>query len=268
MAVQILRHAILMVLNNLGDALKATLAPLVAGAVAVMLLFAVLGIDVEALSALSGPGGDPLAQEDLPPEALQNVGSLMIFLLLAALISILCFSWAAVVWHRFILLEEYPPALPSPSGKPVGAYLWRSLLVAILLIVVMIPVSLIGGLLLGPLLAGSPVLATAVFSTVFGVLASYLWLRWAMVLPAVAVGRGLTIRDSWKATGRLGSTILGVSVLTILLNLVLGLLAVPFGASFVALLVNIVVSWFTALVGLSILTTLYGHLIEDRPLVE
>lgn len=266
MALQIVRHAILMVFNNWRDALKASLGPIVLGIAVSLVLAVILQVDLSLIVAqqpiITDTGG-PMAQQ-LPP----NAGGLILFGLLAALISLFVLSWVAVAWHRFILLEEYPGTIPTLTGKPVWPYLGKSVWLALVLIVVFVPISLVFGLALGPVAVASPFLAGVIAAILLGLVFGYLWLRWALVLPSAAVGEGMSLSDSWATTRPLSGTIWSVSILVILLNFVLGLIAAPFGQSFIALIVQQVVNWFTLMVGLSVLTTLYGHLVEKRPLVD
>src|SRR6056297_2995178 len=123
MALQIVRHAILMVFNNWRDALKASLGPIAIGIALSLVLALLLRVDLSLILAqqpiITDTGG-PMAQQ-LPP----NAGGLVLFGLFVALISLFVLSWVAVAWHRFILLEEYPGLLPPLSGKPVWRYLGK-----------------------------------------------------------------------------------------------------------------------------------------------
>jgi hypothetical protein len=93
-------------------------------------------------------------------------------------------------------------------------------------------------------------------------------LRISLILPAAALSARMSIPDSWEATRTVAASLWGVALILAGLNLVLYLIAgllLPgqFGASFV------IRTMFFALEGLifiSILTTLYGHLVEGRSL--
>jgi len=264
MALQIVRHAILMVLNNWQNALKASLGPIAIGVALALGLALLLQVDLSLILSrepIFTDTGGPVAQQ-LPP----NAGGLALFGVLAALISLFILAWVAVAWHRFILLEEYPDTLPQLSGKPVLPYIGKSVWLAVVLIVVFIPIALLASLALGPVALASPFLGGLIAAIVLGLVFGYFWLRWALVLPSAAVSEGMTLSQSWAATKPLSGTIWTVSVLVIVLNFVLGLIALPFGQSFIALIVDMVINWFTLMVGLSVLTTLYGHLVEGRPL--
>ena len=260
MAPQIVKHAILMVLNNIVDAMKATIGPAIIAGIAIVLMAAALGINPGMLTALGTADPDTFG---LVP---QNPGALLLFTLGALVVTLLAMSWAAVAWHRFVLLEEYPGALPNFNGPQIRDYIGKTIVLVILLMLVMLPVVLLLGGILMPLAQAGGILAGIVATTVLGIIPSYFWLRWALVLPAAAVSSPMGIRQSWGATAPHSRTILGVAALLMLLNLVLGLLAVPFGASIVAVIISYAVNWFTLLVGLSVLTTLYGHIVEGREL--
>lgn len=262
MAPQIVKHAILMVLNNLANALKATVGPAVIAGIAVALLGGALGVGPATIAQMGALGAEGV------PAVPENAGRLVLFVLIAGVILALAMSWAAVAWHRFILLEEYPGALPAFNESATLRYLGKSIVMSLLLVLIMVPVVLLLGGLLAPLTQTGGLLAGIVATVVLGIIPSYVWLRWALVLPAAAVTRPMGIRESWRATAPHSRTILGVAVLLMLLNLVLGLIAVPFGASIVAVILSYAVNWFTLMVGLSVLTTLYGHIVEGRELAE
>ena len=58
-----------------------------------------------------------------------------------------------------------------------------------------------------------------------------------------------------------------VSLLLAILNTVLSaLLGAVLGSSLLLSLAQLVVGWFTTMLALSVLTTLYGHLVERGPL--
>ncbi|SLN32663.1 hypothetical protein [Roseisalinus antarcticus] len=270
MSVNIMRHAILMVLNNLADALRASLGPIMIGVVAVVAIAAVLNVNPMLLFAppdfgMMDPGAmDPSGMGQMP----QGYPQFALLALISAVWSLVIFSWVSVTWHRFILLEEYPGSLPAIADRPIWAYIRKSLWLAILIILVFIPIILLLSLALGPMLAILGQFGALAFSLVLGLIFGYVWLRWSLILPAVAVGRQMTVSESWQATKPMSGTIWGVAFLLILLNFVLGLITLPFGASLVALLLAQIVNWFTLMVGMSVLTTLYGNVVEKRPLAE
>jgi len=91
-------------------------------------------------------------------------------------------------------------------------------------------------------------------------------LRWSLVLPGTAVGKPTGVGESWRQTAPLSGTIVGTSVLLMAINLLVGFVALPFGASPIGTLLSLAGNWFTLMVGLSVLTTLYGHIVEGRTL--
>ena len=105
MAWNIIQHAFFIVFGNLKEALKASILP-----------FIILVGIVMAFSALSGL---PIVGEQLNVEAVDNLGSIGLFVILGLVSVMFVFGWVAVTWHRFILLEEYPTIIPSVSGRPI-----------------------------------------------------------------------------------------------------------------------------------------------------
>lgn len=249
MAWSIVRHAFVIVFGNFTNALRASVVPS-------LILIATIGVfgmtaDLSIFEETSDPTTTPIPTMTL-------VGMFGI----AALVMIV-FAWVAVTWHRFILLEEYPAIVPAFGGRPILPYAGRTLMIALQMFVVMMPVMLI----IGPLLLASPAVAgLAIFA--LGILLSFFWLRVCVSLPSVAVGEHMGSVAAWRTTNDIWQTILGVCAITALLNyganLAVTLIASNLG--FVFDILQIAVQWVSMMVGISILTTIYGHVIEGRPL--
>lgn len=259
MSWQIVRHAFALVFNNLSHALKVSLGPFLIGLVLAVVLGFALNVPLMSLGAID--------QND--PQAALRAFPLIVALLIIYLV---IFAWVAVGWHRFVLLEEYPGILPAFGGRPIGAYAWRSVLLGLLLVLVAVPLLFVLGLVFTPF-AGDGVRGLFVLGLIFGIvmgsLLAWFWFRIALVLPSLAVGQPLKIGESWAVTKPLSGTIFGVVVILTVLNIaatsLLGLIGA--GLPLVAQVINLGVTWVFLMVGVSILTTLYGHLIEKRDLV-
>eukprot|EP01013_Petalomonas_cantuscygni_P003432 TRINITY_DN13609_c0_g1_i1.p1 TRINITY_DN13609_c0_g1~~TRINITY_DN13609_c0_g1_i1.p1 ORF type:complete len:277 (+),score=77.55 TRINITY_DN13609_c0_g1_i1:22-831(+) len=268
MSLNLLLHAIRMIANNIGEALKASVGPMAILIVALLLVAAVLGLPLGAIGEIGSMGmmdADGTMQQPTPEEMMM-AGKLGLFTLIGLVLYLFVFCWIAVTWHRYILLGEDPSWITSPSGLPIGSYLWTSVKLVLLLIVVFVPVSIVLGLIIGPLMMASPWIAGGLMFLLMGGLFSFLWLRTALGLPAAAIGEKLGIRESWSKTGSFSGQILGVALLLIAMNLILGLPSLLVGANLVGALLDLIVQWFTIMVGVGILTTLYGHIVEGRPL--
>ena len=133
MSLTLLRHAIDMILNNIGEAIKASAVPII-------LLF-LLGLAFGGTMPAMEPGMTPAELEQM------NVGALFGTMLIMAVGYLILFGWLAVTWHRFILLGEYPGPVPAFSGKNVGPYILQLVVLFLILIGIGIVVGLIGGLL-------------------------------------------------------------------------------------------------------------------------
>lgn len=265
MSANLLMHAVRMVLNNLSDALKASVGPFLVGILILMLVAGAMGLPLSSINQI-GQTNSTVDPTTMTPEEAAAMVSLGLFSLVAMVVYIVVASWVAVTWHRFILLAEYPSTVPSMAGKPIGAYIGRSIVLGLLLVVIAIPVFLVFGLLAGPLMAASPLLFGGLIGVLLGGILGFFWLRLGLTLPATAIGEKLGIKDSWSQTGPMSSVIFGVALLLMLLNFVIGLPGQLAGQNLVGALLGIAASWFTLMVGVGILTTLYGHIVEGREL--
>jgi hypothetical protein len=260
MAWQLVAHSFVLLFRNLGDALKVSIGPIVIGLGMILMIFGALGAPMAAL----------MQADD--PETMQQAGSAaLVAVLLAMVILALVSSWVAVSWHRFVLLEEYPGLIPSLSRRPILPYLGRIIQLTLVLILVGLPLGFVAGLVTVPFMAGGPTPAALtiglISAVIVGAILSWFWLRLGLVLPGCAVGRPMGIGDSWNNTARVASPLMAATLILMVINIVAtGIIDLVFGVSLLASILNAVVSWVSVMVGISMLTTLYGHLIEGREL--
>lgn len=241
---QIFLHSVKQVFGNFGAAVR------VSGVLFLVQAITTLGLDRYAMMA-RGQGGAAM-----PP------GGLLLMLVLIALM-VTTSLWIAVAWHRYILRVEEPSSiLPAFHGKRLLAYLGTSLLIGIILI---IPMVVLGGL--AGMIAQAGTTAAVLGSLLTLVLIILITLRLCPALPAAALGEPLGLRGAWAATQ--GATpdflvlalIAGVASLAIDLPIFLFMGAMPLAMGW-----SVATLWIKTMVGASILTTIYGHYVERRPL--
>ena len=88
-------------------------------------------------------------------------------------------------------------------------------------------------------------------------------------IPGLVVPRlPLSVREAWRATKRDDGAVITLAFLVIGGSLLIELPAMIDGgsATTVSLIYGVVVNWFATMIGISILTSLYGHFIEGRPI--
>ena len=245
----VIRHSLQMLFRNFRHALRVSVGPTLLGLLAFFFIVTVLGIGLgEAMEA-------PNPEEMPPGVALAAIIGAVLFIFISA--------WVAVAWHRFILLEEYPGTLPALSGRPVWPYAGRSVQLGLLLLALLIPAFILVAVLAAAL-GGSPALE-ALLGLGAILYFSYMSLRLGLVLPATAIGRPMGFRQSWRETEPYATAILGTSVIIVLINgavpQVSALLPNPLRG-----LIDLAAGWVTVMLGISVLTTLYGVIIERRDL--
>ncbi|MCF6429607.1 MULTISPECIES: hypothetical protein [unclassified Leisingera] len=252
----IFTHSVSMVLRNFEWAVRIALVPVLIG---IALIFVVLSA-----------GGQPIAMfwdEQALSDALQS-GKLGLSFVTATLIFIAVQFWVFVAWHRLILLEEYPTSwLPAFKGDRILSYFGHMLLIGFLVFVLFIPLMLLVNGLIAAMGSGAlvPMLLVIAGYSVFVLIAMY---RMLPVLPAVAIGRPLLLRESWQATSGASGTVFLVLVLLGVLQLLMQFVS---GLSFAVFApLGFVFSAFAmlamSLVSASVLTTFYGHYVEGRPI--
>lgn len=257
---KIFSHSMGMVTRNLGTAIRIALIPALIGVIVLIAGVMMTGVSMETFA-------NEQAIEQMLLEQGFGVNFLPFFLI--SLVLLVIELWVFVAWHRFILLEEYPEGwIPRFRLDRIFAYFGKFILLALIVVgsgtALMLIVSVVfavGG-------RAGGILATAVvimfWIAIF--VASY---RLTPILPAAAIGRPLTISQAWNATRGSGWAIVLVLVLIFIVQFLIQLVAsfsmmifAPLG--FVFLLLSMLVM---TLLYVSVLTTLYGHYVEGRPLV-
>ncbi|WP_353473493.1 hypothetical protein PVT71_05460 [Salipiger sp. H15] len=242
---RIFLHSLRMVIDNIGTALRVSLV--------LYLVQVASQIATYLHPTETGPDGMPASPLVIGVPAL-----------VLAVLAVLASLWIAVAWHRFVLTGEEPRGwLPRWHGGEILGYFGRSILIAfaifVSLVVAAIPVALIGAAIpaLGPVL-------------VFGLvgLGGYLFFRLGLILPAAAVGERLRLKEAWSATRDDDGAVVTLALVVIAGSLLVELPALidDSAGSIVNLVYGLVINWFATMIGISVLTSLYGHFIERRPI--
>ena len=158
-----------------------------------------------------------------------------------------------------LALEREAPLLPGIGGT--AGYVWRVSIVALIQMLAALPIVAFAG-------AIAVAVSTMLAGLLAGILFFWIALRISLILPAAAMGQKMKIAESWSATAPISGALWGLAAMLGLLSavvaLVVGNLAAPgSGASIWLQTASYLVE---GLISISILTTLYGHLVEGRPL--
>lgn len=181
--------------------------------------------------------------------------------------------WIAVSWHRYILLGQKPGLVTTPHPGRMAGYFGKGLHMTFVLL---LPLALLVAILpfvigpnLGPRFLAENrlmvLLGLFAITAVFGVLS----LRLATVLPGAALRSGVRFYSGWHATRGRSGAILSLFLITVAATATVSAIGNLLfdGNPFVTLGWSAATNWLFLMVNLSILTTLYGHYVEKRPLV-
>lgn len=248
MGFNIFLHSVRLVFNNLAVALSISVP---------LIVVSILGI-VATIFLITSGQIDPL-----------NPSNLVAFTVVSAVVTVFAMIWVAVAWHRFVLMDETPAGLlPAFRGDRMFAYFVRSLIIGVLLFLVAFALSFIIAMVANITGGSLPiviVLSIALYSV--AVVISY---RLSPMLPGAAIGTPLSIGDAWLATEGASGQLLILAIITVVASVLidLPLRLMPFaGTSYiVGIIWSAVTTWIKVMVGISIMTTLYGHLVQKRPL--
>lgn len=190
-------------------------------------------------------------------------------------------AWIAVVWHRYVLLSETPAGLiPVVNARFITNYIFKA--IGLGFVVGIGVVLMIAGMSLAwlPISGGRSLLDSGpgVFLVSLLILmVAGVWLaqRLGLVLTAAAVGYHMSLRESWKRTAPVSGTLwitAAIQVIASLVALMVIGLAITAMASLLGtvfgMAMTFVFSWLVLMVGVTMLTTLYGHIVEGRELVS
>lgn len=250
-AIRIFSHSVTLIFRDFGATLRATSAGLLVLALALALFLIVM------------PGTFTTVFSPNASTEAFDIASNTSVLFVALVLMLFGLMMAVAAWHRYVLLpEDQRGGGFTPSARIVLGYFGRSILLGLCVGILAIPLMLPVGLVVAA--TGSPVMGSLV-SLPINVVLGWVLLRLSLILPACAIGRNLSFRDSWAATGPYAMTILGLVVLLAALNFVITLImAGLLPSNTLGGLVGIVVSLLYGLVSASVLTTLYGIAIEKR----
>lgn len=198
------------------------------------------------------------------PEVLPN--GLILTLALNFVVSLLTSLWIAVLWHRFVLLAQIPETVIPPfyTGA-VLTYLGKTIQLSLLLALVGVAIGMLLGFAVGPLLG--PFAGTAIPLTLLGVLL-YLSYRLGLIFPAVALSKTMAFKTSWEKTKAASGAIAQLAVIAVIFAILIQIPSNmnPDPTSVINLAYSYAVGWIAMMVGISVLTTLYGIYVEGRDL--
>ncbi len=251
----ILKHALRQVFGNLQGALKVSAVLYLAQFVVGLALTggAVLGMgSPQDMMAGGGPGA-----------------GFFLGLMVAVVVSVVIGLWIAVGWHRYILLGEEASYVPVFRGDRMGAYFLRGLGYGLILAIIGMIWGTIIGFVLGSISGGSMAFMVVGLALLVYLPLLVLGFRMTSDLPSTALNAGHPFMTGWAATAGATADLAVMAVIIVVAELVIGGIGqVLFGQiAVLSLIWSLIVGWVQIIVGVSVLTTLYGHYIEKRELV-
>jgi len=260
---KIFTHSLRMIFDNLGAVLKISAVLYIAQFIVVSYFMLSYGNVLQEFNEFS-QNADPAR---IAPEIPAGFASSM---LLTVGIFLVTSMWIAVMWHRYILSNEcLTTFLPPFHPSEIIAYLGKTILLGLIMVVVYTGTLLIAGLVIGIL---APVLSQSIldflFGAVLGTSVLYFSYRFSPVLPGAALAKPIKFREAWVKTAPASGVILLLAVIIVAFTQLVQIPSLfnPDPTSAINIAYEFVLGWIVMLLGVSILTTLYGIYVEGREL--
>ena len=250
MSLRILLHSYRMIANNPSEVFRIAFMPWIA---TIILLF---------VSSLVRFGVLLPQASDIAGNPMSSIGTFLISLV--SIIGFLCiYLWLIVGWHRFILLGEGPNRFfPNWHGDKNLAYFLCCLMIALTLIIPMI----ISGFIIGSIGVHGGVAILVIVSFGLNLFVSFIVMRISLILPAAAIGERMKISESWHATDGQSMTIFKLALTLAIMFTVVGTFINAMAGNTFGVLFGQLINGLFGLYSVSIITTLYGLIIEKREL--
>lgn len=250
---QIFLHSVRQVTGNFEAALKVSLIPmLIQSAVSLMLLGGSVRMDQNGM--MDRPG------------MMAGFGAAALVVMVVVVVTSI---WMAVNWHRYVLLGEAPTGyVPAFPGDKIKAYFLRSLGIIGVMVLAMLALGAVGGAIAaGVYRIGGQVPALIVMAVIVWLPLTLVGFRLSAALPGAALGASSEFLSGWNATKEANGDILVLAVISVVANLAVAWIgSLLSGIPVLGVGIGFLTEWLVTLVGLSILTTLYGHYVEGRAL--
>ena len=208
-----------------------------------------------------------------------TLGKFFAVLIPLGLASVVAYSSIAVNWHRYVLLDEIAQGwqrlrIDSLTWRYIGNFILVGLVAGACAIPIVVVFLLIGFLIQGAL---EGTLIGVFFALGAGVFYAFIFIvsyRLLIKLPAVALGRtDFSMGNAWRATKGNSWRMLGLLILFVLCMLLVGagMFAITYlfgllgtlGLS-LAVAIQVMVNWVATILGVTLLTSLYGFFVEGR----
>ncbi len=172
----------------------------------------------------------------------------------------------AIRWHRYVLLDS--GSLDNqvrPSSQVFWRYFRRALVLGFVQLLIAFPMLFLM-VFVAPLGGGTHLFAV-IGGVAVGTVLLWINLRFGLILPDAALDQFMSLGDSWTETAPLATAIPIIAVTLVIIGSPAVFLTGPLlEPGYAALVLDPLFRVIQALVFISVLTTLYGHLIQGRDL--
>lgn len=176
----------------------------------------------------------------------------------------------AVGWHRYVLLDAPVGfACALPQIRALARYLFAAFIITALLLGLTLTTFMLRKATTDSLFVdGEPLHIDIIWDVAILTLSGWMLLRLGAGLPAAAIGTRVKLRDSWAATAPLSATLAKIAFVFVGFSYLLDLIVIQSWSisGKAAYAFDLASAYVAVLISASLLTTLYGTLVQGRTL--
>ena len=196
-----------------------------------------------------------------------NSGASVLIIFVTVTFSMIVTLWVAVTWHRYVLLEEAPNCwIPRWNTSANLSYFYQILKLVLISAVVGMVMAVLISTSIG--ISGNASISFWAFLAIAWVAFVFIILKISLIFPSAAVETNMGVADSWSETNPYNKTLFALTIAAVFFGLLSDTAINLFDENLFTSVIRFVLNAFSGFLGLSILTTLYGIVVEGRDLAD
>lgn len=196
-----------------------------------------------------------------------NSGASVLIIFVMMIFSTVVTLWVAVTWHRYVLLDEAPNGwIPRWNMSANLSYFYQIIKFVLILAVVGMVMAVLIGISAG--ISGNASISFWAFLAIAWVALAFIILKISLIFPSAAVETNMGVVDSWCETNPYNKTLFALTIAAVSFGFLSDTAINLFDENLFTSMIRFVLNTVSFFWSLSILTTLYGIVVEERDLAD